>query len=384
MSPDIRLKFEGGDTPSSVMVFDKSGKVDPRRLVELANLAAGRAANSRIAHRLFGHSLDTISKEGLVRTGQSWWEHTYKNATSDKDALDKFLAFTRAQGEPFHGMATTAPACLIYYGAARWADQAFPTITMGEKLCAALCGTEVPEEWYDEIQPPWKAFVIEIPGADPPLLTVFDPEHQVRSRATRILVQHAVADDGYAEWWWMLFTEHDQHCWRQGTIREVLRPVQFTEKETERYRVNAGDAFAEEVDRDERIYHVISRLVFNSILTLTDPDRVRAVGSSHKHYEQRKATGNDRTGPPEQRVFIIGKPIKLDCRQALRDYLEGRKGTSFKITTQTLVRGYWRWQPYGPKHSLRRRQFIEPYWKGPEGGVIPVREHNLGEGESEK
>jgi hypothetical protein len=87
--------------------------------------------------------------------------------------------------------------------------------------CAALCGTEIPEDWYEEIRAPWKAFVIEIPQGTPPLITVYDPEQQKRTRATRILVQQVVTDGGTPEedieWWWMLYSECDQHFWRQGT-----------------------------------------------------------------------------------------------------------------------------------------------------------------------
>jgi hypothetical protein len=339
---------------------------------------AGRAVIARISHRLFGHSSRSDTKEGLMRCGQSWWEHSYKNATSDKEAMNNYYAYAESVGEPFLPIVTQKPDALIYYGAARWADQGFPTITMGDRLAAALCGTEVPPEWYGELKAPWEAFVIEIPGGDPPLITIFDPEIQKRTRATRVLVQHTVAEDGLEEWWWMLFSEHDQHFWREGTPEQILHSVEFRERETERYRVHGGEAFEEHIRQDQRIYHLVSRLVFNSILTLTDPDRVRAVGSSHKRYETRSKSGNDRTGTPEQRVFVIGKPIQIDCRSAIRDYLEGRSTRdSFKVSTQFLVRGHWRWQPHGPNHSLRRRQWIQPFWKGPEDAVIPIRDHDL-------
>lgn len=370
---EFKVKFgRDGDFPTSVVAYGASNE-DPRRLTELANTMAARAAMSRIGQRLFGHSLASVTKDGLMRCGQSWWEHTYKGGSTDVEASHRYVEFAEAQGEPFNTIVTCAPDCLIYLGAARWADQGFPTLTMGERLAAALCGTEVPEEMYDEIKAPWGAFVIEIPSG---LFTVFDPEHQLRTRATRILVHH-VEDSQGEQWWWMLFSEKDQHFWREGTVRQVLHPVEFREKETEKYRLHGGEAFAEHVNKDQRLYHIVSRLVFNSILTLTDPDRIRPVGSSHKRYAAR---GERPTGStPEQRVFIIGKPIDLDCRQQLRDYLEGHSRRSFKVTTQFLVRGYWRQQPYGPKNALRRRQWILPHWKGPEDGVIPVRDHDLGE-----
>lgn len=36
-----------------------------------------------------------------------------------------------------------------------------------------------------------------------------------------------------------------------------------------------------------------------------------------------------------------------------------------EYTHRFIVRGFWRNQAYGPDHSLRRRQWIPPFVKGP-------------------
>jgi hypothetical protein len=41
---------------------------------------------------------------------------------------------------------------------------------------------------------------------------------------------------------------------------------------------------------------------------------------------------------------------------------------------RTIVNGFWRRQPYGPRNSLRRLQFIDPYVRGPEDAPLVVRE----------
>lgn len=38
-----------------------------------------------------------------------------------------------------------------------------------------------------------------------------------------------------------------------------------------------------------------------------------------------------------------------------------------------MVRGHWRLQPYGPRRTLRRAQWIDPYVKGPEDKPLDVR-----------
>lgn len=48
-------------------------------------------------------------------------------------------------------------------------------------------------------------------------------------------------------------------------------------------------------------------------------------------------------------------------------------GGSVEWTKRWMVRGHWRLQPHGPKHSLRRAQWIDPFVKGPEDKPLDVR-----------
>jgi hypothetical protein len=127
-------------------------------------------------------------------------------------------------------------------------------------------------------------------------------------------------------------------------------------------------------DRDERLNMLIGRLILNVCLAMSNKDNVKKVGKAHSY------KGNIRTSDePLTRVFQVGKPLKLDCRKALTDYIEGksRKGTAPSV--QTLVVGHWKMQAYGPKNSLRKHIHIEPYWRGPDDAPILVRPHELKE-----
>lgn len=63
--------------------------------------------------------------------------------------------------------------------------------------------------------------------------------------------------------------------------------------------------------------------------------------------------------------FRVGRPIKLsrELRLAIDNGLAGR---TWKLSARFIVRGHWRNQVHGPQRSLRRRQWIQPFWKGPE------------------
>jgi hypothetical protein len=39
-----------------------------------------------------------------------------------------------------------------------------------------------------------------------------------------------------------------------------------------------------------------------------------------------------------------------------------------------VVRGHWRWQSYGPGRTERRRIWISPFIKGPDGAPLVVSE----------
>lgn len=61
--------------------------------------------------------------------------------------------------------------------------------------------------------------------------------------------------------------------------------------------------------------------------------------------------------------YRVGRPIKLGPQ--MRQLAEQHKGSAWKLAARFVVRGHWRMQAYGPARSLRRRQWIQPFWKGP-------------------
>jgi hypothetical protein len=65
--------------------------------------------------------------------------------------------------------------------------------------------------------------------------------------------------------------------------------------------------------------------------------------------------------------FRIGRPIKLGPKLRSAIHAASQGGASWKLESRFVVRGHWRNQAHGPDRSLRRRQWIQPYYKGPEG-----------------
>lgn len=126
---------------------------------------------------------------------------------------------------------------------------------------------------------------------------------------------------------------------------------------------------------------LVDSLVRGSCLALSDPDRNRkgswggaSNGSKGKRHRDGLGTGTR---------FVLGTSVTIDLREQVREVLSGtRKGGSPKV--QFTVRGHWRNQAHGPRHSLRRVQWIQPFWKGPEEARALLRGYKVEEKEEQE
>ena len=93
---------------------------------------------------------------------------------------------------------------------------------------------------------------------------------------------------------------------------------------------------------------------------------------SQKHQKAKAKLGKiDRAG-----YDYLGGSIRVD-RSGGRESSGVSQETGRKITVRTLVSGHWRDQPCGAGLKDRKRIWIEPFWRGPEGVPITHRPHSL-------
>jgi len=74
--------------------------------------------------------------------------------------------------------------------------------------------------------------------------------------------------------------------------------------------------------------------------------------------------------------FILGEGITIshDMQEAIDDEdAAAREGR--QITCRFMVRGHWRNQAHGPKRSLRKLIWVEPFWKGPRNAAELVQRY---------
>lgn len=312
--------------------------------------------------------------ERLRSSGAEWWPHTYRLGEDQEIRASGINAYMRTlpsdrQWE-LKMILDTVDGGMAIMGNARWADQAFPVIRMGHRYAAALMSTKIPKL---DIRPPWKAFVIEVPEG---LLWSSDEDG---TRCPIVLIKcwyhkNLTADGGLRDA--LSFTAISLPGGDKSppTLQRYCQSIEELQSGEiqEDVHDDLRSAFAIDLDDgDERTLAALTRLVLNSCLAMSNPEDVKPMGKHPTGWTK----GPGRSDEPLLRAFMLGRDVKVDCRPALKDYLDGRKRSL--MTVQFLVRGHWRNQAFGEGLQQRKSIWIEPHWKGPEDALILSRGHQL-------
>jgi len=309
------------------------------------------------AHRMAEPSDTPPTTEMLIEGGKYMWEHSYRLVPEDHDDPDA-AAFMVLQGKLLGTRAYAALNIpneqLMVLWMARWYDQGLPVVTLGHKYSAALMATSISKEVGDYVKPPWKAFLIHLPAG---LLSTASLRGS--TGITRVVVHYVQNSDGSHVWNWSAFGSTDPTTlYSYGNNLERLLS-------DDQLETNDGPVFLELTESDERVSMLIGRLIVGVCLGFSDPNNVKPQGPRARSYPHTQVRKHKE---PTTRTFILGGAVKVDCRQAVREYVAGT--TTHKLSVQVLVRGHWRAQVHGVKRSLRKVIWIEPFWRGPEDAPI--------------
>jgi len=220
----------------------------------------------------------------------------------------------------------------------RWARSGFPTVKICAELAASLAMTDIPDDFINsEVRLPWKAFRLDIPSG---LL-----EDEGGEAAHMMVFQ--MEGDGDTEWW-------------SSTLMSDGRFLSSQKKHQSMADLARGDG--------DNLSILCGRLLVGVCLSVTGGARLRRRSNKAK-----KNAGVRPSDSPEQE-YVLGEDIhvSLDLREHVRSMARGHM---LLTGVRRLVRGHWRNQPYGPGRSMRRRQWIEPFWRGEEGAPTLVRDH---------
>ncbi len=305
------------------------------------------------------------NKQALIELGEMVYPFTYALTDSDAEAvkhLEAVVALAQGEvGEVIRGTLTNPAFTTIILGAARWADQAYPQMVVGHKYAASMTVTILRDPAViAEVRPPWKGFIVDVP---PDMFPVNDELAGGTSHIIRALVRYKEDAKSPTGWSWTInaFTTGGVTFWRVHDTVGLL-------SEESKYLTPGEEAFAMTVDdRDVRSMLYLSRLVINLCLSFSDPEAVKPVGRARQHPNQVRRRGE--RIEPVVRVFQVGKPVNVDVREEVKDFLAHGRRAGHALTVQLLVSGHWK-----PRLAARvgHPVWVEPYWKGKEGAPIRV------------
>lgn len=240
-----------------------------------------------------------------------------------------------------------------------WFRSGLPKVSIGSRHAAALMCTRMPSDVAPELRMPWSAFAIDIPedvGAELYGLPV-----------RQVFVHRSTTHDDFLGFFEELGEIKVSFCVASPRQDMFDVPVPVSAVADLRQLAERAEQFDDESHRGSS---ALMLLALGVIAELNQPRESAAIahGTSKPRLNRR--------GESIVSTFALSRDIKVDCREAVREYMRGARGTS--PTVQSLVRGHWKKQPCGTARSDRRLIFVEPYWRGPETAPIALRAHSIG------
>jgi len=312
----------------------------------------------------------------LRKMGQRWFERGYRyHLNDDKLAITAMVQSTR-HNPALHALIAFEPAMVQAINLGRWVRFGMPIVRFDRpNYAAALMSTTVPSGII--VVPPWGTFVIEMPAK---LVTLWNTSGE-KGCAEDVAYVTACYLDRYPgrDPYWMIdaITLSGVYMYRNKVSMEQL--IHHTSSDMMNQDKESFDGLISPLtDMDARAMVLISRLVLGTCLAMTQPGGVTAISKNASWPDDIRQVDRDvieRTSeePCEPRVYQIGQPVRIDCREKVREYMTGERKNPLNV--QFMVHGHWKQQPCGPQNADRKTIFVQPYWKGASDAPILLRDH---------
>ena len=300
----------------------------------------------------------------LYATCSRLWTDTYGKGMKDADALkamsvvnERLALVNEAPFSPSEEARVVATT--------KWIDCGTPRLITTDKYAAALMCTRVTEPLVEDIIIPWKAFRVDLPRG----LLAHD-----EYTYSHILIA-GFDEDAPVGAMLLLFGERLDEDGKRVDVLQVkatsdLAALLLDREHADDYMADGAYRRPERRDAKERATRLATRLVVGLLYTMQYSQDFKTAKPSLN--DNRKAI---RSGPPKHRTIFVGKPLALDARPALREYVGGKGGAP---SVQSLVRGHFKRQVVGVARSGRKVIWVEPYWRGPEDAPILARPIAIG------
>jgi hypothetical protein len=287
----------------------------------------------------------------------------WANEHTDPDAKESCLEAEKLVRKGPDGLYGSDAQWRLFLG--RWGACGMPLcLPVDLHWAAAMCASNVPSEFLSAVEPPWSSFAMEIPRDlgfidDDGYPATFGGLQINRAEPGENIVPGQCVSDG-DRWVTLLLWHHtpkpNHPSWRVCRFEELADDLVAQDGDT--------PAFLRTMKLAGKLF-LGAMMAFQSGLASQSSDRGKV---------RRSRIGKI----PSDLEFVVGSPVHVRTVDFVRDYIRlGPRKMRGRQTVQTLVRGYWKNQPCGPRGTERKFIHIEPYWRGPEDAPIAVRPHIL-------
>lgn len=278
-----------------------------------------------------------------------------------KKKLGSAIRDVHGSDDLINGAVADAVLAMHFFG--QWAAFGYNVFDLTHGLAAGLLLTEPPPYSPDEFEVPFPAFRVRIPPGTVPVWMAANSEPLW---ATEIWVDRYAArvrvDGELREWIQIIVrTKGYADVTMSRTIEDLYDRQSNDPGVTYRYRPDDPPALPEDDITRGTALHVLRNFV--SWLTAT--------GGMATRTPQSRPPSASEMGP-RPNVWVVGKEVKLsrEMRQTATDVALGcaNQRAGWKVRVRYVVRGHWRNQACGQGRGERRKQWIAPFWKGPQDG----------------
>lgn len=297
--------------------------------------------------------------------------------TGSVAAIERTYANVDPEGEGHHPDLEATMASMYL-----WAASGFQRVQASSDLWSSLAATAYDGVDPDEMKPPWTAFLLDLPDGLVPFV----------GRCGRPASIRYVIVSGYElpnqqlmpglRWTWHGWSDCVSDPDNDAALYEVNYPSDVLLTTDDSLSGDQSDDWLplESTDMDVRARHVVRRLICGICLAFANARTGESDDTFRLQPRPRKARDEQ---PASTITRVIGpNVVRLDggMRQAVRNYVLHGRGA---LRTLHVVRGHFRMQACGERHSLRRRTWIAPHMRGPKDATMVIRPTILRSGMTE-
>lgn len=253
----------------------------------------------------------------------------------------------------------------------RWAQFGFNVFDLSPDFAASLLLTEpAPMEENEELHLPFPCFYIRLPPGVVPVF-VRGEQHWAEGIWCHRFKSFHTELGPHTDFFRWTVERKGLSMWKDRFPTNIDDPV-----DRSKYNMT-WDGDPPSVPEDD-ISHAKALRIIKNLCSWLDatggletqakplPPRIKKKGSN----DRRKAI----EGGVWPRVWLFGQNVKLrpELRKMASEFalVESNHAVpGWKVRVQHVVRGHFKNQPHGEGRALRKRKWIEPYWRGPEGAA---------------